>query len=298
MNNKTTHCGFIAIIGKPNVGKSTLLNKILGNKVSITSPKAQTTRHQIRGIKVVDQTQLVFIDTPGLHQKSKHVINKVMNKMSQQAINDDVDAILFLIEANHLTDDDKWAMKKLKNVNCPIILVVNKVDKIKNKETLLPFLKEVNEMLEFADVFPLSALKGINIEVLLEKLVSFMPESPYFFPEDQQTDRGEKFQCAELIREKTLYLLAEELPHELNVEINHLENNETICHIDATIWVEREGQKAIVIGKNGDMLKKIGSEARIDIEKLVKNKVFLKIWVKVKSGWSDDPNVIRYFGYE
>ncbi len=299
MNQQTiSHCGFIAIIGRPNVGKSTLLNALLAQKISITSDKPQTTRHVIRGIKTIDHNQMVFIDTPGIHQQQHHQLNKVMNKAALNALNDDVDVILFLIEAMRFTKEDEWVAEQLKNMQAPIILVVNKVDKIADKEKLLPFLQEVAEKVKYQAVFPISALKNKNVTSLEDEIIKLLPESPHFFLEDQRTDRDERFLCSELIREKLIRQLSQEVPYELTVVIESFKDKEKFIEIHAIIYVEKEGQKGILIGKAGERLKAVGTRARLDIEKLVNKKVNLKLWVKVKSGWSDDVKALQRFGYE
>lgn len=290
-------CGYVAIIGKPNVGKSTLLNAIIGKKISITSPKPQTTRHQILGIKNIGKAQAIFIDTPGLHKAERRAMNRYMNKLANAVILD-ANVVIFMIEALRWSEDEELILKKLQETHAPIILVINKIDKIKDKGRLLPFINELKEKHAFAHIIPMSAKATDNVVALESMIVSMLPESPLFYPEDQLTDKNEKFQIAELIREKLIQTTHEELPYSTTVVIEDLEDQEKITNISAVIWVEREGQKPIVIGKNGEVLKKIGTLARKDIEKFLNKKIFLRLWVKVKSDWSDDEQALQSLGYE
>jgi len=290
------HCGYAAIIGRPNVGKSTLLNKILGQKISITNRKPQTTRHQILGIKTTENTQVVYVDTPGLHRGVKRAINRYMNRAAISILND-VDVIIFVIDGLSWTGEDQYILEKLKLMKCPVILVINKIDKIKDKEALLPHLKEISKRAEFAEIVPVSATKGANIEQLEASVTKLLPVGIPLFPQDQITDRSECFIAAELIREKLMNLLSKELPYSLTVEIKNFSQQDNMLKIDALIWVEREAQKAIVIGKQGALLKTVGVQARKDMEKNFGNKVFLQLWVKVRKGWGDDEQALRSLGY-
>jgi len=291
-----TQSGYIAIVGRPNVGKSTLLNALLGQKISITSPKPQTTRHNLLGIKTLETQQLIFVDTPGLQVSPQKALNRIMNK-NALGIVQDVDVIVFVVEGMQWRDEDEWVLQRLKNNKVPVILVVNKVDKISPRERLLPFLQKMTEKYNFAAICPLSAKDHDNLDGLEQEIISRLPENDFIFSEDQLTDKSERFLVAELIREKLMLLLGEELPYQTTVEIEQFVEEEKITKISGLIWVERDGQKAIVIGKGGLMLKKIGSQARQDIEKLLDKKVFLQLWVKVKADWSDNDRALRQLGY-
>jgi len=291
-----TQSGYIAIVGRPNVGKSTLLNALLGQKISITSPKPQTTRHNLLGIKTLETQQLIFVDTPGLQVSPQKALNRIMNK-NALGIVQDVDVVVFVVEGMQWRDEDEWVLQRLKNNKVPVILVVNKVDKISPRERLLPFLQKMTEKYNFAAICPLSAKDHDNLDGLEQEIISRLPENDFIFSEDQLTDKSERFLVAELIREKLMLLLGEELPYQTTVEIEQFIEEETITKISGLIWVERDGQKAIVIGKSGAMLKKIGSQARQDIEKLLDKKVFLQLWVKVKADWSDNDRALRQLGY-
>ncbi len=290
-------CGYIAIIGRPNMGKSTLLNHMLGLKLSITSRKPQTTRHQILGVKTVDKGQYIFVDTPGIHSGGNRAINRYMNRAASSVIHD-VDVVLFLVQALKWTDEDQLVLKKLEQVDVPVVLLVNKVDKISDKDQLLPFIREISEKYNFANVIPVSATQGHNVPQLEEYLLTQLPEAPAFFQEDEFTDRSTRFLTAEIIREKLVRELGNELPYQTTVEIEQYKDEEKITRIHALILVETKGQKVIVIGDKGARLKSIGTKARKDIEKLIDRKVFLKLWVKVKSGWSDSEASLRSLGYD
>lgn len=292
-----TRCGYVAIVGRPNVGKSTLLNHILGQKLSITSRKPQTTRHTLLGIKTLDDTQVIYVDTPGIHQHEQRAINRYMNRTAASVISD-VDVIVFVVERMQWTEEDQLVLEKIQQTGAPAILVINKVDQLEDKDQLLPFLVQVSEKADFKEVIPLSALKQQNIDRLEQSIAAMMPESVFFFPEDQITDRTERFLAAELVREKIMRQLGHELPYQVTVEIETFKTDGKTLHIDALILVERDSQKAIVIGKGGQKLKVIGQEARTDMEKLFDNKVMLNLWVKVKKGWSDDERALRSLGYD
>jgi len=276
-------CGYIAIIGRPNVGKSTLLNHILGVKLSITSRKPQTTRHQILGVKTTEQCQYIYVDTPGIHSGGKKAINRYMNKAASSVIHD-VDVLLFLVQAMKWTDEDQMVLDKLAEVEVPVILVVNKIDQLVDKQQLLPFLQQLGSKRQFHDVVPLSALKGDNIDTLERCILAELPENPPVFSEDEYTDRSMRFLAAEIIREKLVRELGQELPYQTTVEIES--------------YKEAKGQKAIIIGNKGARLKNIGTKARLDMEKLLGHKVFLQLWVKVKAGWSDNEQALRSLGYD
>ena len=294
----STRCGYVAIIGRPNVGKSTLLNHILGQKVSITSRKPQTTRHRVLGIKTEGDTQIIFVDTPGLHQgdDAEKAINRYMNRAASSAITD-VDVVVFVIDRTYWSEEDEWVLEQVKRASCPVILVINKVDQIKDKTQLLPFLESCNTKMDFAEIIPLSALQGNNLENLENAITSRLHKGVHFFPEDQITDRSMRFMAAEMVREKVMRQLGAEVPYAMAVEIEEFKDSGKSLHIHALILVEREGQKRIVIGNKGSRLKLIGQEARLDMEKMFERKVMLKLWVKVKSGWSDDERALRSLGY-
>lgn len=291
-------CGYVAVLGRPNVGKSTLMNHILGQKVSITSRKPQTTRHRILGIYTDDDAQILFVDTPGIHKKEARSINRYMNRAASSSMVD-VDVIIFVVDGTQWTEDDELVLEKLQQTNCKTILFVNKVDKIQDKEQLLPHLAKITERFEFDAVFPGSALRGDNLEPLLAQLKEWLPKGDLFFPEDYVTDRSQRFMAAELIREKLMRSLGEEIPYSSTVEIEQFKADEKgTLHINGLILVERSGQKAIIIGKQGQRLKQIGQDARIDMEELFGTKVFLQLWVKVKDGWADDERALRSLGYD
>jgi len=297
MTDKEFRCGYIAIIGRPNMGKSTLLNYLLGLKLSITSRKPQTTRHQILGVKTVDNGQFIFVDTPGIHSGGSRAINRYMNRAASSVIHD-VDVVLFLVQALKWTDEDQLVLNKLEQVDVPVILLVNKVDKISDKDLLLPFISEISEKYNFANVIPVSATKGDNIQQLEDYLLTQLPVAPAFFQDDEFTDRSSRFLAAEIIREKLVRELGNELPYQTTVEIERYKDEENITRIHALILVETKGQKVIVIGDKGARLKSIGTKARKDIENLIGRKVFLQLWVKVKSGWSDSEASLRSLGYD
>ncbi|MDE2089633.1 MAG: GTPase Era [Gammaproteobacteria bacterium] len=296
MSETVGHCGYATILGRPNVGKSTLLNRILGQKVSITSPKPQTTRHRILGIKTSGASQVVYVDTPGLHRHAKRALNRYLNRAARGAVHD-VDAIVFVTEALKWTDDDALVLDALRDVKIPVVLAVNKVDKVADKRLLLPHLKELSGKMAFAHVIPISAGRGDNVAVLEREVLGLMPVSPSLFPTDQITDRSERFLTAELIREQLTLALRDELPYSCSVEIDKFAEQDNRVHVHATLWVERPSQKAIVIGKDGAMLKKMGVKARQEIERLLDRKVFLQLWVKVKEEWADNERALRGLGY-
>jgi len=293
---KAIRSGYIAIVGRPNVGKSTLLNRLIGEKISIVSRKAQTTRHRITGILTNDDAQFVFVDTPGFQTKFSNALNRAMNRGVTQTLND-VDVVLFVIEAGRYDAKDK-AVVRLLPKDIPVILVVNKTDQLKSREALLPFLAEVAADHDYTAVVPVSAAKGRQTDDLLKAARKHLPNEGLMFPEDELTDKSERFLASEYIREKVFRLLGDELPYATAVEIEHFEVEGALRRINAAIVVDRESHKAIVIGKGGDSLKRIASEARQDMERLFDGKVYLEIWVKVKSGWNDDERLLKSLGYE
>lgn len=298
MNNSKENfrCGYIALIGRPNVGKSTLMNFILGQKISITSHRPQTTRHRIVGIKTTDDAQFVYVDTPGIHDNEKKAMNRYMNRTAGASFKD-VDVIVLLVDAMRWTNEDELVIKRLQHVKTPVVLAVNKVDLVKKKEDLLPYIERIKNKYEFKDIIPVSAMKGDNIEGFEKTILSFLPTSEAFYDEDQITDRSSRFLAAEIIREKLTRNLTQELPYNLTVEIEKFSFDGKILDIAAVIWVERDNQKAIIIGKGGQKLKDMGTKSRIDMEKLFDKKIFLQLWVKVKSGWSDDERALNSLGY-
>jgi GTP-binding protein Era len=289
--------GYVALVGRPNVGKSTLLNRILGQKVSITSRRPQTTRHRILGIKTEGQVQAVYVDTPGLHRGGKRAMNRYMNRAASDALQD-VDVVVFVVEGTRWTDEDEMVLEKVRQVPCPVILAINKIDRMADKQVLLPHLQELAKRMDFAHIIPLSAKLGSQVAELERVVESMLPESTPFYPEDQVTDRSLRFMAAELVREKLFRKLGQELPYGLTVEIEQFKEEEGLYRINALIWVERDSQKAIVIGKQGALLREVGREARLDMEQAFGQKVFLELWVKVKEGWSDDERALRSLGYD
>lgn len=292
----TYRCGYVAIVGRPNVGKSTLLNHLIGQKVSITSRKPQTTRHQILGIKTTSQYQVIYVDTPGLHSNAGRAMNRYMNRAATSVLHG-VNIVVFLIEALRWTDEDELVLSRIKESNIPCILLVNKIDKLENREQLLGFLQEVSNKYKFEHIIPVSALKGNNLDDLEKVITGYLEISSPWYAEDMVTDRSVRFLTAEIIREKLMRGLGQEVPYDLTVEIEQFKEKKNTIHISALIWVERANQKSIVIGKKGERLKSIGKQARKDIERLLDKKVFLELWVKVKEGWSDDERALLSLGY-
>jgi len=295
-HNVKTHSGYIAILGRPNVGKSTLLNQILGRKISITADKAQTTRHKILGIKTIGDYQAVYVDTPGIHNKTGNKLNAYMNKEALSTFND-VDAIIFMVVGTIWQEEDEFILEALSNSTVPVILVINKVDLVLQKERLLGYITKISDRRKFFAIIPLSAEKGTNLEALEMEVKKLLPENPFFFPVEQKTDRDDKFLAAEIIREKLTRFLGQELPYAVSVMIDRMEPKKDVLSVSATIYVERRGQKIIIIGKGGEVLKKIGTKARHDMEDLFSRKVFLQLWVKVKAKWTSDDKLLSYLGY-
>ena len=294
---ESLRCGYVAIVGRPNVGKSTLLNHLLGQKISITSRKPQTTRHQVLGIKTERQHQIIFVDTPGLHSDADKAINRYMNRAASSAIRD-VDVIVFVVDRTAWTSEDQMVLEQVQRSGLPVILAINKVDLLADKSQLLPHLQLLADKADFAAVMPLSALQQHNVEQLEQEILQFLPESEHFFPEDQITDRSQRFLAAEIVREKIMRQLGEELPYAVTVEIEEFALDGAVLHISAVILVERKGQKKILIGDKGSRLRSIGTDARVDMERLFDSRVMLRLWVKVKSGWSDDERALRSLGYD
>ena len=297
-NDSSTKCGYVAIVGRPNVGKSTLLNRILGQKISITSRKPQTTRHQILGIKTEGDVQVVYVDTPGLHiDQADKAINRYMNKAATSALKH-VDLVIFMVDRTRWNEADEHVYEKVKAANCPVILAINKIDILDDKQSLLPYLQEVQQRLPNAVLVPIAAHTGASVDQLEQCVLDQLPNGRHFFPEDQVTDRSARFITAELIREKIMRQLGDELPYQMTVEIEEFAQDGPVLHIGALILVERKGQKRILIGDKGDRIKQIGRDARVDMERMFECKVMLKLWVKVKSGWSDDERALQSLGYD
>ena len=294
--NIRMHCGYVTIIGRPNVGKSTLLNNLIGQKISITSRKPQTTRRHIIGVNTDDNYQIIYIDTPGMQDSPVNAINRYMNKEVSNAIAG-IDLLIYMIEALKWTALDEHVLKLIKNQTVPIILVVNKIDKVKNKKLILPYLKELSGKMNFKEIIPISALSRNSLSPLEQCIKDLLPEGPFQYPDDQVTDKTQRFFAAEFIREKLIKRLGDELPYSLTVTIDSFVEKEKITHIDAIIWVATRGQKAIVIGQQGEGLKAVGTQARRDMERMFGCKVFLRTWVKVKDKWMDNELAIKQLGF-
>jgi GTPase len=295
--NKIYKSGFISIIGRPNVGKSTFLNRVIGQKIAIMSDKPQTTRNKIQGVLTMDDTQMIFIDTPGIH-KPKHKLGDFMMKVAQNTLKE-VDLVLFMVNAEEgFGRGEEFILEKFQTVNTPIFLVINKIDQI-HPDQLLSVIESYKEKYPFKEIVPISALQGNNVERLLDQIKSYLPEGPQYYPADQVTDHPERFIITELIREKALHLTREEIPHSLAVVLDKMERQKgkDIIHVMATVIVERDSQKGIIIGKQGSMLKEIGKRARVDIENLLGSKVFLELWVKVQKDWRNRISQLRDFGF-
>ncbi|MEM1403981.1 MAG: GTPase Era [Pseudomonadota bacterium] len=293
----TSRCGYVAIVGRPNVGKSTLLNHLLEQKISITSRKPQTTRHQILGIKTTERAQLLFVDTPGIHGAAERALNRFMNRAAGAAVSG-VDVIVMVVERGEWRDDDERVLSACINAGVPIVLAVNKIDLEDSPNEVLPALESLATRADFAALIPVSALRGRNLDALEEALVERLPEGEFLFHEDEVTDRSTRFMVAEIVREKITRQLGDELPYAATVEIEEFREEGAVTHISALILVERKGQKAIIIGHQGKRLRQIGTEARVDIERLIDGKVMLNLWVKVRAGWADDERALRSLGYD
>ena len=289
-------CGYVAILGRPNVGKSTLLNKMLGQKVSITSKKPQTTRHRLLGIETIDACQVLYVDTPGIHGEEPRAINRYMNRSALSIIRD-MDVVLFMLDRTAWTAEDQKVADALARFPGKLIIAVNKIDQLKKKNDLLLVLEKLQQTFTEAELVPISAVTGENVKELESIIEKHLPEGPFFFPDDQITDKTERFLVAETVREKLTRQLGEEIPYVLTIQVDRFEVGDKITEIDVTIFVEKDGQKAILIGKKGARLKQIGIDARKDIEALLDTQVMLSTWVKVKSGWSDDDRALKSLGY-
>ncbi len=294
-----TYCGFVAIIGRPNVGKSTLINKILGQKVSITSRKPQTTRHRVMGIDTEGAHQTIYVDTPGLHSEEKRTINRLMNRAAASSIGN-VEMVFFLVEGTQWTGDDEMILNKLRKScqDTPVICVVNKEDNVQIRSEMLPHLQWLGTQYDFDVIMPISAKNGDGVDKLISMARNAIPEGEHHFPEDYITDRSQRFMASEIIREKLMRFTGDEIPYAVTVEVEAFAMQPNgVFNISALILVEREGQKRMIIGKKGEKLKQIGREARKDMEEMFDNKVFLELWVKVKSGWADDERALNSLGY-
>ena len=295
-----SHFGFVAIIGRPNVGKSTLMNHLIGQKISITSRKPQTTRNRILGIDTDGEYQAAYVDTPGLHRQEARAINHLMNRAAESALGD-VDLVLFVVDPFVWNDDDEMAFARVRQANkagCPTVLILNKLDQVGDKKKLLPVIEKISEKLNFEAVIPVSALKGVNLPEVKKIIKDYLPEGEHLFDDDSVTDRSQRFLAAEIVREKLMRQMGDELPYSATVEIEEFREDGELLRISAAILVERDGQKKMVIGAGGKSVKKIGSEARIDMERLFDSKVFLKLFVKVKAGWADDKRALKSLGYD
>ena len=288
--------GFVSIIGRPNVGKSTFVNRVIGHKIAIMSDKAQTTRNKIQGVMTRDDAQIIFIDTPGIH-KPKHKLGDYMMRVDKNTLSE-IDAIMFMVNVNEdIGRGDEYIMEMLKNVKTPIFLVLNKIDLV-HPDTLMPKIEQYQSYMDFTDIIPISALEGMNVDHFIDVLKSFLPEGPKYYPDNQISDHPEQFVVSEIIREKILHLTSEEIPHAIGVNVDRMiKEDEDRVRIEATIYVERDSQKGIVIGKGGKKLTEVGKRARRDIEMLLGSKVYLELWVKVQRDWRNKVNFIRQIGY-
>ena len=290
-------CGFVAVIGRPNVGKSTLINAIMGRKISIVTHKPQTTRHRILAVHTESETQIVFVDTPGIHRKAAKAINRLMNRTAANALAD-ADLVLFVAEATRWTEEDDDVVYRFRSTETPVVAVLNKVDRVHPKERLLEAIASLSKRHPFAEIIPISALKKDNLDALMAVIPNFLPDSPLLFPQEMQTDRSAEFQAAEVIREKLTLLLHQEVPYGLTVQIESYESKDERLTINAIIWVDRDSQKGIVVGKGGKVLKTVGQSARLELREQLGCRVHLELWVKVKDNWSDSEQDLMRLGYE
>ena len=295
--NDAHRCGLVAVISRPNVGKSTLINAIMGRKVSIVTAKPQTTRHRILAVHTSEDAQIIFVDTPGIHRKASKAMNRLMNRTAANALAD-ADVVLFVSDATHWTSEDDDVLKRLKDCRAPVIAVLNKVDRVHPKEKLLDAIGLMSARREFAEIVPISALRQDNLDALVALLPGFLPESPPLFPDDMLTDRSKEFHAAEVVREKLTLMLHQELPYGLTVQVERYVEEEAGVTINAIIWVERDSQKGIVVGKQGSVLKKVGRAARLELAEQLECPVHLELWVKVKSNWADSDKDLMNLGYE
>jgi len=296
MSDPITRCGLVTLAGRPNVGKSTLLNRLVGHKISITSARAQTTRHRLLGIKTAGHVQAIYVDTPGLHTDNKGMMNRHLNRVAGASLQG-VDCIVLLIAASGWTEEDEYPLQLLAKQDIPVILAINKLDQLKDRGRLLPLMEQSGRKMAFADIVPVSARTGANVDDLEKTILKYLPEQPPLYPADRITDRGERFLAAELVREQIFRGFQQEVPYATAVSIEQFKRAKGTLHVEATIWVEREGQKPILIGKDGQRLKAVGSRARLAMQKLFATKVHLNLWVKVREGWSDNERLLRGLGY-
>lgn len=297
MPQQSKKSGYISIVGKTNVGKSTLLNEILGQKISITSRKPQTTRHRLLGVKTIKDSQMIFIDTPGFHKNHKRALNRYMNKVASNAMTG-VDVLIYVIDSLEWTKEDQDITNKMIDSYRNSILAINKIDKIKNKEELLPFIESISKLKKFSDIIPISALKNQNILSLIDSILIKLPSGNHVYPEDQVADISERFLASEIIREKCITRVGDELPYRISVSIDKFKEENKVTHIDATLFVEKKSQKGMLIGSSGSKLKSIGTASRLELEDIFETKVMLNLWVKVKSGWTDDEAMLSTMGYD
>lgn len=288
--------GFVSIIGRPNVGKSTFMNRVIGHKIAIMSDKAQTTRNKIQGVMTREDAQIIFLDTPGIH-KPKHKLGDYMMRVAKNTLSE-IDAIMFMVNVNEdIGRGDEYIMEMLKNVKTPVFLVLNKIDLV-HPDTLMPKIEKYKTYMDFTEIVPISALEGLNVDHFIDVLKDYLPEGPKYYPDDQISDHPEQFVVGEIIREKILHLTSEEIPHAIGVNVDRMiKESEERVRIEATIFVERDSQKGIVIGKGGKKLKEVGKRARRDIEMLLGSKIYLELWVKVQKDWRNKVNFIRQMGY-
>ncbi len=291
-----SRCGIVTLAGRPNVGKSTLLNRLVGQKISITSSRAQTTRHRMLGIKTTKHAQIVYVDTPGLHTDNKGMMSRHLNRVAGASLQG-VDCIVLLISASGWVKADEYPLQLVAKQGIPVILAINKVDQLEDRRQLLPFIEKSSQKMAFAEIVPVSARTGANVDELESAILHYLPQQPPLYPADQITDRGERFLAAELIREQIFRGFQQEVPYATAVSIEQLKRIKGTLHIEATIWVDKEGQKPILIGKDGQRLKTVGSRARLAMQKIFASKVHLNLWVKVREGWSDSERALRSLGY-
>lgn len=296
MPDSATRSGLVTLAGRPNVGKSTLLNRLVGRKISITSPRAQTTRHRLLGIKTTEQAQIVYVDTPGLHTDNKGMMNRQLNRVADSSLQG-VDCIVLLITAGGWTKADEYPLQRVTQQDIPVILAINKLDLLKDRSELLPLMELSSRKAGFAEIVPVSARTGANADELENAILKYLPQQPFLYPEDRVSDRGERFLASELIREQIFRGFQQEVPYATAVSIEEFRRAKGALRIEATIWVEKEGQKPILIGKDGQRLKTVGTRARLAMQKLFGGKVHLQLWVKVREGWSDSERALRSLGY-
>jgi len=295
--SEVLRCGYVALVGRPNVGKSTLLNHLLGRKLSITSRKPQTTRYNLLGVITKQHNQVIFVDTPGIHPTNKRAMNRYMVRSATSVLSD-VDIVVMVVERTRWTSEDDLVLSHVERAQAPKICVINKIDQLKGRTELLPQMETLGARQIFDEIIPISALRNDGLDLVWQEVVRRLPEGPHLFPADQVTDRSERFIVSEIIREKLMRRLGDEIPHRVSVVIENYQSSDRLVEIDAIIFVERDGQKTIIIGRKGALLKSIGQEARHEIEALVDTKVMLRLWVKVKAGWTNDERSLRRLGFE